>query len=268
MRRAILERFRVEHGDRRIATLEQRHLVKLLGGMKPFAARNWLKTLRGLMQFAVAAELRLDDPTSGIKLVRAKAGRIHTWTEEEIAQFEAFYPVGSRPRLAMALLLYTGQRRSDVVRLGQQHIRGGAIALRQQKTGRALVIPVHPVLADVLDATPSNHLTFLVTTAGKPFTAAGFGNLFREWCDEAGLPHCSSHGLRKAQCRRLAEAGCTAPQIASISGHRSLAEVQRYIEEAEQARLAEAAMATVIRALPQTKTATGIGKPKTSVGKL
>ncbi len=99
-----------------------------------------------------------------------------------------------------------------------------------------------PDLQAIIDATPSEHLTFLTTAFGKPFTAAGFGNWFREQCNEAGLPHCSAHGLRKAAARRLAEAGCTAHEIAAITGHASLREVQRYTKAADQTRLAVAAM--------------------------
>ena len=251
MRRAVLERLRGEHGEKRVATLQRAHIEKMLGSMKSFAARNWLKTLRGLMQFAVAMNLRKDDPTVGVKLPKAKAGTIHTWSEAQIAQFEKKFPIGSRQRLAMALLLYTAQRRSDVVRLGPQHVRNGGLAFRQQKTGSLLEIPIHPSLQTVLDASTSGHLTFLVTASGKPFTAAGFGNIFRDWCNEAGLPaECSSHGLRKAACRRLAEAGCTEHQIAAISGHQSLAEVRRYTRAARQAIMARDAIATVAAAFP------------------
>jgi len=195
------------------------------------------------MQFAVAAGLIGRDPTADLARAKAKAGRIHTWTETEIEQYEARHPIGSRARLAMALLLYTGQRRSDVIRMGPQHIRRGVLSVMQQKTGTELAIPVHPRLAETIAATECGHLAFLVTASGAPFSVDGFGNLFREWCDEAGLPQrCSAHGLRKAACRRLAETGCSAPQIAAISGHKTLKEVQRYIEEADQARLAQAAI--------------------------
>jgi integrase len=202
--RAILENFRREHGDKRLATLTETHIAAILGTKKPFAARNWLKALRGLMRFAASVGLRPDDPTANIKRNKVKEGRIHTWTEEEIERFESHHPIGSRARLAMALLLYTGQRRSDVVKMGPQHIHGGRITVRQIKTDmenqdEILWIPLHPSLREILKATPSGHLTFLVTAFGKPFSADGFGNLFREYCDEAGLPDCSSHGLRKAQ---------------------------------------------------------------------
>ena len=247
MRRAILERFRTEHGDKRLVRLQKQHVAAILGAKKPFAARNWLKALRGLMQFAVAAGLISSDPTATFEPAKAKAGRIHTWTEREIAQYEAKHPVGTKARLAMALMLYTGQRRSDVVKLGPQHIRNDVLFIRQMKTGMEkadewLEIPVHPELAHIIAATEVGNLAFLMTESGAPFTVAGFGNKFREWCDEAGLPQCSTHGLRKAICRRLAEAGCTASQIAAISGHKTLKEVQRYIEQANQALLAQAAM--------------------------
>src|SRR5262245_65279526 len=92
------------------------------------------------------------------------------------AIFEARYPIGSRARLAFALLLFTGQRLSDVLKIGRQHIRNGVLQLQQQKTGAKLAIPVHPALQSVLDATPSKHLTFLTTKDGSPFSPGGFGN--------------------------------------------------------------------------------------------
>ena len=224
--------------------LPQEFIVRTLGKRSPAAARNWLKTLRGLLEFAVSEKFRADDPTRGVKLPKLpKSDGIATWTEEEIQAFEARHPIGSRPRLAFALLLFTAQRRGDVVRMGRQHVRNGAISVRQQKTGASLEIPIHQDLQTVLDATPSEHLTFLVTEFGKPFAPAGFGNWFRDQCNEAGLPkHCSAHGLRKAACRRLAEAGCTAHQIAAISGHASLREVERYTKAVDQARLAKDAI--------------------------
>jgi integrase len=109
-------------------------------------------------------------------------------------------------------------------------------------------LPIHPRLAETIAASSCGNLAFLVTAAGAAFSVAGFGNAVREWCDEAGLPQCSAHGLRKAQCVRLAEVGCTVPEIAAISGHRSLKEIQRYIEEVQQERLARAAMAKLIAA--------------------
>lgn len=248
MRRAILERLRAEHGEKRIAAIEARHIAQALGAMRPFAARNWLKTLRGLMAFAVMTGLRRQDPTAGIRPVKAKPGSHHTWTEAEIAQFERAHPVGTRARLGMALMLYTAARRGDAVRLGPQHVRNGWLRYRQQKTGRWVEMPVDPELAAILAASPTGHLTFLVTAAGASFTAAGFGNLFRRWCNEAGIPHCSAHGLRKAEYRRLAEAGATALQAGAVGGHATLSEISRYTAEADRAKLAQAAIEALSRA--------------------
>jgi integrase len=116
------------------------------------------------------------------------------------------------------------------------------VHVRQQKTGIELAIPIHATLAAIIAETPANHLTLLTTQTGKPFSAAGFGNWFRDRCNEAGLAHCSAHGLRKAAARRLAEAGCTMHEIAAITGHASLSEIQRYTKAADQARLARGAM--------------------------
>jgi integrase len=102
---------------------------------------------------------------------------------------------------------------------------------------------VHPDLKTVIDATPCDHLTFVTTAHGKSFTPAGFGNRFRDWCDQAGLNHCSAHGLRKAAAARLAERGATAHEIMAITGHRSLEEVERYTRAARQGKLADSGMA-------------------------
>jgi integrase len=240
--RRILESFRAKHGDKRIALLERKHIKMLLDerAEKPEAARNLLRTLRVLLNHAAEVGMRVDNPALGIRLGRRKGDGYHTWTEQEIAQFEAHHPVGSKARLALALGVYSGQRRTDVVALGRQHVRDGVLYLTQSKTGTQLAIPVHPELAAIIDATPipiTN--TFLMTSYGRPFTSHGFGAWFRARCDEAGLPPaCAFHGLRKAACRRLAEAGASANVIAAISGHRSLSQVEHYTKQADQARLA------------------------------
>jgi integrase len=249
-RKNILERFREQHGDKRIALLQPEHVKAMLAAKAgtPQAANNLLKTVRALMQHCILTDLRADDPTHGIRGAKIRTDGYRTWTESDIEAFEAAHPIGSRARLALVLLLYTAQRRSDIVRMGRQHVRDGALSVRQQKTGRSLEIPVHPALQTILDETRSDHLTFLTTQAGKPFSAAGFTNWFRDRCNEAGLPlGTSAHGLRKAACRRLAEAGCSANLIAAVSGHRSLREVQRYTEAADQARMARSAMETITR---------------------
>jgi integrase len=177
-----------------------------------------------------------------------------TWTEAEIEQYRNHWPSGTKQRLAFELLLCTGQRRSDVVRMGRQHmtvrqtidqgqqIRATYLSIRQQKTGNAVVLPILPELAAELEYVHAGQLTFLARENGTAHTAGGFYNLFVSWCADAGLPPgLAPHGLRKALGRRLAEYGATANEIAAMLGHSGLSEVETYTRAAEQARLAAAA---------------------------
>jgi integrase len=185
---------------------------------------------------------------------KAKEG-FRAWTGEDIAQFEARWPSGSRERLALALLLYTGQRRQDVIVMGRQHVRGGVISVVQQKTGTRLEIPLAIPLRSELAQVPPGQLTFLQTQYGEPFTPAGFGNWFRERAQAAGLPaRSNAHGLRKAAAAALAESGCTDKQIMAVTGHKNLSEVTLYTASADQARLAREAIARLEK---RTKRLTG-----------
>jgi integrase len=241
----ILGGLRREYGNLPIASLQRKHVMQLLDGKAtaPGAARCLLRTLRLLLQYAIDTGVREDDPTAGVRVRMPKSDGYRTWTEEDIARFEAAYPIGTKPRLALALLLGTAARRADVVRLGRQNVRGGLVHMTQQKTGKQMAIPVTTELAEAINAAaPTDHLVFLVNEHGKAFTAEVFTKWFVRQCERAGLTGLSPHGLRKASCRRLAEAGCSAHEIAAISGHASLAEVQRYTKAADQTRMARNAM--------------------------
>ena len=150
-RRLILEKFREAYGESRIATMPRDFIIKMLGKRRPFAARNSLKTLRGLLEFAVAEGFRTDNPAQGLKLPKIRSAGIHSWSEQEIEQFERQFCPGTRERLALALLLGTAQRCSDVVRMGKQHIRGGMISVKQEKTGTSLEIPIGAELGRELE---------------------------------------------------------------------------------------------------------------------
>jgi integrase len=252
--RNIIDRLCYEYGDNRVALLQREHVVRLIAARadKPRTANALRSALRALMQHAVETGMRGDDPTQAVKAIPYKSGSYHSWSEQEIAQFEQHHPIGSKARLAFGLLLYTGQRRSDVIRMGRQHMVEGGLAIRQQKTGQQVWIPIHETLAPLIARI--DNLTFIVTELGKPFTAAGFGNWFRDQCRAAGLQGCSAHGLRHAAARRLAEAGCTPHEIAAITGHATLKEVVRYTAAADRKRLATAAMGKM-------KAGTFVGKP-------
>jgi integrase len=245
-RRNILEQFRQAHGNKRVATLPQEFIVRMLSRMKPVSARNWLKAFRGLLEFAVAEGFRVDSPAQGIKLPKHREKSHHPWTAEEVARFEAHYPIGTKARLALALLHNTAQRPGDVTRMGPQHIRDGAIYIRQQKTGTPIKIEINADLQAVLDATPCRHLTFLTTNSGRQFNAPAFSRQMRIWCNAVGLKHCTAHGLRHTVGYEMADSGATTHEIAAMTGHKSLAEVQRYTRGADQAKLARQAMAKLM----------------------
>lgn len=241
--RGILERFRREHGTKPLRGIERHHVKALIGAKAatPAAANNLLRMLRLLFAFAVDIGWLNKNPALAVKGFRRDRGGFHTWSEAEIAQYRRFHAIGTKPRAAFEILLGTAARRSDAVRLGWQHVDGHWLVMRQQKTGHELRIPVHPELQLVLDATPRTNMTFLLTEFGKPFSPAGFGNWFRDQCNAAGLKRCTAHGLRKAAARRLAEAGCSANEIAAITGHSTLKEVARYTQAADQSKLADRA---------------------------
>lgn len=243
--RGVIDRIRDEHGDKPVKLLEPKHVWEMLDerAATPSAANTYIRMLRMLMRLAIQREWRSDDPTATVKKIRTKSEGFRSWTEEDIAKFEERWPEGTRAHLALSLLLYTGQRRSDVVRMGRQHIKAGTIHVQQQKTKTRLAIPVHARLQRVLDAVDGDHLTFLMTQQGKPFSPAGFTNWFVECAVEAGLPpHSTPHGLRKSAARRLAEAECTPHQIMAVTGHKNLREVSHYTAAAGQGVLAKQAM--------------------------
>jgi integrase/recombinase XerD len=247
-RRRVLEAFREQYGERSLASLPQEFIVALTDSMTPHNKSAWLKAFRHFIGWAKERKLIKQDPTFDIKVKVPKSDGHHTWTEAEIGQYEAYYPIGSKPRLAEALGLYTALRREDAVLIGRQHFRNSVLTVRPKKTETTtrvtLAIPVHPELQAIIDATPTEHLTLLVTRTGKSYGPDNFSKQFRKWCDEAGLPQrCVFHGLRKAALTRLAQAGCTPHEIMSISGHNSLEMVEHYTRKVEQARLAQDAMA-------------------------
>lgn len=217
-----------------------------VGAIHPGSANVLAAAMSKVMQVAIEQRVRKDNPFLGIKRYKLKKRR--GWTDEEIAQFEKRWPLGTRERLAFALLLYTCQRGGDVANMKRADIIKGMIRVCQdkQRKGEAetLEIPIHPELHRALDAGPVVGLTHLLTNArGQPFKW-GLTDFIERAVELAGLPSaCKAHGLRKAGLRRLAEAGCTVNQMKAVSGQKTLAVLQEYIEDADQKRLAKAAIA-------------------------
>ncbi len=264
VRAGILDELSAKYGDYPYADLNHRAVLKIRDqkANAPEAANAVIKAIRQIYKFAL--EYRYErikaDPTRDVDYLRSKnPDGFHAWTEDEVRQYERVHPVGTKARLAFALMMYAGcARRSDAIALGRQHLtKDGRLQYRQHK-GRTKK-PVHidlkvvSELKEIVDATPTGDLTFLVTAFGRPFTSNGFGNWFKKRCKEAGLPHCSAHGLRKAAAARLAELGCSDLEIMASGGWQTLKEVQRYTKGARKRVLSDNAMDRVQADIDGTK---------------
>jgi integrase len=245
--RNVLERWREtrtksgkRYGDGFVRDLTAAHVEDMMAAMLPHrtSANMLRKRLAALMDFAVVRGKAAGNPVRSVDAFQIKGGGFHTWTDDEIAQYEAKHAVGTRARLMLDLLLWTGQRGGDVRVMGPHLLKDGRLLLSQEKTDVALSLPILEPLAASLAATPTGK-TFLIVHGGRPFARGSFGNWFREQCDAAGLPHCSAHGLRKAAARRLAEAGCSNQQIKAWTGHTTDSEVARYTAAASQITMSD-----------------------------
>lgn len=253
-RRAVLEAFRAKHGHRPVATAPYEKLDAYIADIAagdgktggPFAAETARKLLRRLFAYAVKIQWRSDNPMDYVSYRPKKTEGYHSWTESEIAQYRAHWPLGTKQRLAMELMLWTGKRRSDAIRLGPQHIDRGALVGRDQKTGKKWTLPIAPQLREAIDAMPpGDHLCFVPSDRGRAYSAASFGNRFKAWCREAGLPHCTAHGLRKAISRRMAENRIGNAGIKAVTLHSRDDEVSLYVAAADQRRLAESSIQAI-----------------------
>jgi integrase len=245
--RSVIEPLRAAHADRMVADLLPRHVETLMAKKAdtPAAANNLRKRLVSILDHAIRLGWITGNPARSARPYRVRSEGFHTWSEAEIAAFLDVHGPGTLARRAMILMLCTGAARADACALGWQHVRDGRLAYRRIKTrrsgGHLIDIPLHPDLKAEIAACDRSALTFLQTAEGRARSPNGLGNLMRTWCDEAGLPECSSHGLRKAIARRLAEAGATPNEIAAVTGHKSLVEVTRYTAAADRPRLADRA---------------------------
>jgi integrase len=248
-RRAILEQFRAKLGTAKTRAINRTHIQAIIANRKPSAQGNWMKTLRHLFKFAVADNRIAVDPTQGVSKKQApKTGGFRPWTEDDVTTFRTFYEIGTRERLAMELMLNLGIRVSDACQIGPRDIRHGVLAEYRPQKGRAtgghaINVPVHADLAKVIAGTKvAGVKTFLVAERGGAFNSQYLSERMREWCDAAGLPRCTSHGLRKLCLTRLAEAGCSVFEIMSVSGHKNIKEVQTYVDAANRKKMAVTAM--------------------------
>lgn len=222
--------------------------LKLKAGL-PGAANNRKKYLSAMFAWAVDGAdppLMQSNPCRDVKRVRYATSGFHTWEREEVEQFRARHPIGTKARLALEMLLFIGVRRGDFVTLGRQHVKGREIRFVPRKTrfkrARTSVKPFLPELAAVIAQSPCGDLTLLVTEYGQPFTAKGFGNWFRERCDEAGLHQCTAHGLRKIGATIAAENGATVNELMAMFDWDTPAQAKVYTDAADRKRLAAKGM--------------------------
>lgn len=248
-RRQTLDRIAGEKPGALAKDMQTHHVKKLRDAIAhtPAAANKRLKALNALYVWAIEHDKAKTNPALGVRPIKYQVKGHHSWTAREMRRYVERHPFGTKAYLAFAILAHTAGRREDAVRLGPQHMVGNRLQFTQAKNEHRspveIDIPIHPVLLSALVREDMNAPAFLVTEYGRPFSAPGFGNKFREWCDEAGLEHCSAHGLRKAAAALLAEAGATPHEIMAVTGHRSLEEVERYTKAARKALLADRAFA-------------------------
>lgn len=229
-------------------TLKALYVLRDRKAATPGAANSRIKALRVVFKWAVQPNVQLlkSNLARDVPLFKSKGDGFHAWTIEEVRIFAKRHPIGTKPHLALGLLLFTGVRRSDVVLFGRQMVREGWLHFTEQKNAgnkpKHRQIPVLPDLQRIIDRSPVGELTFLVNEQGRPFTGNGFGNWMRKRCNEAGLPQCSAHGLRKAGATIAADNGATEHQLMAIFGWDSPKQAALYTRKANRIKLAGTGM--------------------------
>lgn len=256
----IIEKFRARNGHRKITSITTAIIDKKLGEMQstPAAANNYRKALSRVFRQAIKMGLMKHNPVEATDAYKMEGEGFHTWTEEEIAAYEKKWPVGTRERLAFALLLHTAVRRSDMIKIGPANRDGDRLNLDHTKNDSNASLPITPELEAAIAPFAETTGPYLQTMHGKPYTADGFGNWFRRKVKDAGLPlGCSPHGLRKAMSRRLAESGSTNQQGRAVTGHKTDREFTRYAAKANKAAMADEAMANLSKRFAKKDKAEG-----------
>jgi integrase len=229
-------------GDKPLSSITGSAIKQGIDRRKPFAARHFVDTMRGLYKWAVAAEHVTSDPTAGKAVAKPKTKGFPPWTEEELEIYEARWPLGTRERVMFGVFCFTGLRRGDAAKLGKQHIRNGVITIDTEKTGTRVTIPVLPELAEILEAGPLGDLSIIASKRGQPMRKEVIGNLFKEACLAAGIVGKSAHGIRKAAATRAAYNGANVPTLNAIFGWTGSQMASLYTEAADRRKLAEEGM--------------------------
>ena len=208
----------------------------------PGQAQHFLNAMRALFRWAVKVQLVKADPTTGIEApTRRRDAGIRPWTEDDVVVYEKRWPIGTRQRVWLDIILYTGLRRGDPVRLGRQHVRDGIATIKTEKTGITVTIPILSVLAETLAAGPCGDLSFIAGARGQPMAKSSFSNEFAIACRAAGVPG-SAHGVRKIAATRAANAGATVAELEAIFGWSGGKMAALYTRAADRQRLAKRAI--------------------------
>jgi enterobacteria phage integrase len=229
------------HLEAQITHQQAEKLIADIGASKPALANLTRAVLRMVYNVAVKERLVEYNPFIGIRAF--KTGTIHTWTESELRQFEDYWKIGTRQRLAYELLLCLDQRTGDTARMKRSDIENGELHVVQEKTGTPLILPVTQNLVLAMRACPQNGFHLICQQNGRPLSTNGLAAIMNRAIKKCGLPgRCVPHGLRKAAIRRMAEDGKSTKEISAVSGHKSLKEIERYSQAADQRLLARRAM--------------------------
>lgn len=211
---------------------------------------NWhVQLLSRLMSFAIDRGYRRDNPAAKVRLLKARR-RYEAWTKAELLAFEAAYPTGTRERLAYALLRYIGQRRGDVATMTWHDYDGSAIQIVQGKTDEPVWLPCPAELRAELEAAKAAErkgVTILVGERGGSFTSKNLGVWLGRKIRDIGIAK-TVHGLRTTVAKEHAEAGSSAREIASITGHKTLRMVEHYTQDADRKKMARSASKRLDRA--------------------
>ncbi|MEQ9488042.1 MAG: tyrosine-type recombinase/integrase [Alphaproteobacteria bacterium] len=244
--RIYLDELRSLYGSRDFRSMPTSAVVKIrdkYAAKNPRKADHMLTMLRNLAKTARLHDVRADDPTEAVSYIYRSAGNWRAWEPEELLRFESLVTRRSI-RLAYFLALYSGQRQGDILSMSWHDIKDGGINVAQEKTKARLWIPVHPTLAEVLEAAKSDRKGTIIASKenGQRYSADGFRTIWTREMAQAGLHKLTFHGLRKNAASALAEAGCTDREIQAITGHKTTAMVGLYTRDARQKHLAKAAM--------------------------
>jgi len=244
-RAAQFRRMIANNPDAEAHEIEQVHIHRAMSERTPDAANNFIKAVRGFFEWAVKLGYLASDPTAGISKINVKTDGYHSVTEAEIAQYRAKHGLGTMARAALDVFVLTGARRSDAALLGQKHVINGMIEFQAQKTGEWCYIPILPEMQTIIDAAKNE--TFIHQENGKPYAPESLGNMMQRWFAEAGLPHCSAHGIRKYSATNFANHGVSAHQLMAVFGWKRMSQAETYTKKVDRRKLAKEAGDAVSR---------------------